>query len=99
MDPFNIVIRRAGKQIGLNIHPKDDVGYMVLFEGSLVGEVFLDDTGKVWGALTARELLAGTYPNYPCDESVDCEGLLQEQEMITMIGHAIATTMGMSAAN
>lgn len=96
MDPFNIVIRRAGKQLGLNIHPKDSVGYMVLFEGSLVGEIFLDATGQIWGAVSASELLEGDYPDYPCDLSVDCEGLLSDTEMVDVIGREISKTLGMS---
>jgi len=53
MDPFNIVVVRAGKQLGLNIHPKNQSEYMVLFEGSLVGEVLLNEQGKVLGAVSA----------------------------------------------
>jgi hypothetical protein len=95
MNPFNIVIKRAGKSLPLNIHPKENEGFMVLFEGSLVGEVFLDEKGRVCGALSARELLAADYPTYPCDESVDCEGLMQDQEMLTQIGKEMARELGL----
>ena len=96
MDPFNIIVRRDGKQLGLNIHPKENNGYMVLFEGSLVGEVFLDRQGVVWGALSAKELLNGTHPDYPCDESVNCEGILADRVMIDRIGSEIARVLGLS---
>ena len=98
MDPFNIVIRRDGKQLGLNIHPKDDTGFMVIFEGSLVGEVFLNSEGKVWQSVAASELLEGSFANYPCDESVDCEGLLLDESMVEQIGKQIAQTLGLREA-
>lgn len=96
MDPFNIVIRRDGKQLGLNIHPKQDAGFMVLFEGSLVGEVFLDQQGEIWDAISARELADGKNQDYPCDESIDCEGLLFDKVMIAMIGDEISKTIGLN---
>lgn len=95
MDPFNIVIRRDGKQLGLNIHPKQDAVYMILFEGSLVGEVFLDPQGEIWNAVSARELADGKYPDYPCDESVDCDGLLFDKTLVAMIGEEISKTIGL----
>ncbi|RZK70403.1 hypothetical protein [Pedobacter aquatilis] len=95
MDPFNIVVVRAGKQLGLNIHPKNQSEYMVLFEGSLVGEVLLNEQGKVLGAVSASELLEGDYPDYPCDVSLDCEGLISENIMVDQIGREISRALGL----
>jgi hypothetical protein len=95
MDPFNIVIRRNGKPLGLNIHPKDEVGFMVLFEGALVGELFLDEQGKTWGAISARELLKDGHAGYPCDESADCESLMFDKELINRIGREISNTLNL----
>ncbi|RZK53305.1 MAG: hypothetical protein EOO91_17895 [Pedobacter sp.] len=99
MSPFGIVIKRAGKQLALNIHPKYDVGFMVLFEGTLVGEIFLDVKGRVVKSLSARELMAEGYPDYPCDESEDCEGLLKDQEMLRQIEKEIDRKLSLDPDN
>ena len=95
MDPFNIVVRRAGKQLGLNIHPKGTWAYMVLFEGSLVGEVFISGQGNLWEAVAASELLSGDYPSYPCDNSFDCEGIMTDRAMVNQIGGEISKVLGL----
>ena len=95
MNPFNIVVKRDGKQLALNIHPKGASGYMVMFEGSLVGEVFLSAQGAVWGAVSASELLAGDYPSYPCDSSVDCEGIMSDSALVGQIGSEISRVLGL----
>lgn len=68
---------------------------MVLFEGSLVGEVFLDLKGGIWGAVSARELLSGDYPDYPCDSSADCEGIMSDSAMVAQIGAEISRALGL----
>ena len=95
MDPFNIVIRRDGHQLALNIHPNKKAKYMVLFEGSLVGEVFMNIKHETWEAHSAKELLNGEHPDYPCVETVDCEGLLLDQDLVSKIGLEISKTIGL----
>jgi hypothetical protein len=96
MDPFNIVIKRLGKQIALNIHPKDNSKYMVLCEGSLVGELFLDEKGEIGKAIPVSELSALDYPDYPCDSSIDCDGLLSDAVMLEKIQKEISRVLGIS---
>ncbi len=95
MDPFNIVIRRDGHQLALNIHPKNEAKYMVLFEGSLVGEVFMNAQSNTWEAHSAMELSNGEHPDYPCVETMDCEGLLLDRELVAEIGSAICQTLNL----
>lgn len=95
MDPFNIVIRRDGHQLALNIHPKNDAKFMVLFEGSLVGEVFMNIRSEKWDAHSAKELLNGEDLDYPCEESVDCDGLLLDQNLVAKIGIEISQVLNL----
>lgn len=87
MNPFNIVVRNSGKQLGLNIHPKDELSYMIFCEGALVGEIFLDFEGKAWGVITAKDL---NYENYPKDEPIAYANLLENKAMVTQIGQEIS---------
>jgi hypothetical protein len=96
MDPFSIVIRRNSKPLTLNIHPKDSTGFMVLFEGALVGELFLDEQGRTWGALSARELFKDGHKGQRCDVSVDCEGLMFDKELMNRIGREILTELNLN---
>ncbi|TKC06702.1 hypothetical protein FA048_15990 [Pedobacter polaris] len=96
MNAFNILISRNNRLINLNIRPVGDIGFMVLFKGALVGELFLDEQGSAWGAISARELFKYGNIDYPCDESADCRGLIFDKELISRIGREISNVRYLS---
>jgi hypothetical protein len=90
MDPFNIVIRKEGKQLGLNIHPKDKLSYMVFYEGDLAGEIFLDYEGKAWGAIEAKDLIHDESSPFSHQSTTDCDGLMRNKVLVEKIGEEIS---------
>lgn len=96
MDPFNIVIRKEGKQLGLNIHPKDRLSYMVFYEGMLIGEVFLDFEGKAWGAIAAKDLSGDQVASLPYKAN-DCDELMFKKELIEKIGREISKNVNFNS--
>lgn len=51
MDVVNTLIKGAWRQLGLEIQTKGPWDYMPLFEGSLVGELFLEDRKRILSAV------------------------------------------------
>lgn len=90
MDPFNIIIRVSGKQIDLNIHPKEAGTYKVIYHGALLGEIFMGSDGGNWEAVTADELQPGGFPVYEYDETSGHQDILLDKTTVQEIGRQIS---------
>lgn len=74
MDVVNTLIKGAWRQLGLEIQTKGPWDYMPLFEGSLVGELFLEDRKRILSAVWPRELPSGDYQDCACESRADFWG-------------------------
>lgn len=91
MDPFNIVITVDGEQIDLNIHPQEAGTYKIIYQGALIGEVFMGRDGEKWEAVTADELQPGGFPVYEYDETSGHQDILLDESIVQEIGRQIFT--------
>lgn len=90
MDPFNIIIKSAGEQIDLNIHPQEAGAFKVVYHGALIGEVFIGNDGENWEAVTADQLEPGGFPVYEYDETSGHQDILLDHATIQAIGKEIS---------
>lgn len=49
----------------------------------------------IWEAHSADELLNGENPDYPCEETADCEGLLLDKDLVGKIGLKISEALNL----
>ncbi|RYF97749.1 MAG: hypothetical protein EOO02_20310 [Chitinophagaceae bacterium] len=92
MDPFNIIIKPAGRQVDLNIHPQEAGTYKIIYHGALLGEILMGSDGEIWEAITADELEPGGFPIYAYDETSGHQDLLLDQNVVDQIGKEITRT-------
>lgn len=89
MDPFNIIIKDKGRHIDLNIHPQKPWCYKVIYQGVLVGEIFITGEGK-WEAISAYDLDSSNYSiNSHGEPSIHAD-LLMDYQVVQLVGAEIS---------